>query len=389
MRIVESNRLEVLADDLLGHWPKPANGDLSAVSIVVPSLGMGRWLTFRIASAFSVCAQVEFVYPATYVWSLFAAILPELSGQSPFDPAALTWRIYRLFGRIRPSTDLEPLSAYLSHAEPRDRLALARRVASLYAEVLAMRPEWAPNWQRGRLNKAEPPEHERWLASLWRLLAREISAAGDLHPRDAVFARLKQDADAARVLPPRITIFGVPHIAPLYQSVFQSLADYTEVTAYLINPSPEFWFDLESEARRARRVDAAQGAFNFEPDGQRLLSALGRQARENLSIWGIADADRQGPHLDVEERFIEPEGNHLLARLKTEIYGAVRSGRSAALEPGDRSIEVHVCHSLSRQLEVLHDQLLDAFDTSAQHGPATSSGRGSWCCCRISMRLRR
>jgi exodeoxyribonuclease V gamma subunit len=168
MRIVESNRLEVLADDLLGHWPKPANGDLSAVSIVVPSLGIGRWLTFRIASAFSVCAQVEFVYPATYVWSLFAAILPELSDQSPFDPATLTWRIYRLFGRIRPSTDVEPLSAYLSHAEPRDRLALARRVASLYAEVLAMRPEWAPNWQRGRLNKAEPPEHERWLASLWR-----------------------------------------------------------------------------------------------------------------------------------------------------------------------------------------------------------------------------
>jgi exodeoxyribonuclease V gamma subunit len=365
MRIVESNRLDVLADDLLGHWRKPTACDLSATTIVVPSLGVGRWLTFRIASAFSVCAQVEFAYPATYVWKLFAAILPELSSQSPFDTATLTWRLYRLFGRIRPSAEFLPLSSYLSSADPRDRLGLARRVAALYGEVLALRPEWAPNWQRGRLSRAEPAEHERWLAALWRLLAKEISAAGELHPRDAVLQRLKDDPALAGALPERITVFAVPHMVPLYQSVFEALSSYCEVTAYLINPSPEFWFDLESDQRRARRLAAAQTAFDFEPDGQRLLAALGKQAKENLSIWGIADADRQGADLVLEERFIEPSGQDLLSRLKSEIYGAIQSDRKFALDRFDRSIEVHVCHSLTRQLEVLHDQLLDAFERHA------------------------
>ena len=374
MRIVESNRLEVLADDLLSRWPKPAADSLAAVSIVVPSLGMGRWLTYRIATAFSVCAQVEFVYPATYVWSLFAAILPDLAEQSPFDSATLTWRIYRLLGKTRPAPDLEPLSAYLASAEPRDRLALARRVAALYTEVLAMRPEWAPNWQRGRLNQAEPAEHERWLAALWRQLAKEISAAGELHPRDLVLARLKQQPALARALPPQITIFGVPHMAPLYQSVFQLLAEYTEVTAYLVNPSPEFWFDLESEARRARRLGSAQGAFDFEPDGQRLLSALGRQAKENLSVWGVFDVDRQDATTSVEELFVEPAGQQLLDRLKREIFGAVQTDQRALLDPADQSVEVHVCHSLSRQLEVLHDQLLAAFDATGSAARRLSPG---------------
>ena len=35
------------------------------------------------------------------------------------------------------------------------------------------------------------------------------------------------------------------------------------------------------------------------------------------------------------------------------------------LAPGDRSIEVHVCHSLTRELEVLHDHLLGLFAAQA------------------------
>jgi exodeoxyribonuclease V gamma subunit len=361
MRIVESNRLAVLADDLLQHWPHRTGPDLESTSIVVPSLGMARWLTYRIAAAFSVCAQVEFVYPATYVWSLFARVVPALAGRSPFDANSLSWRIYRLLTQNKAEPG-SALSRYLEQANARDRLGLSRRLASVYAEILAQRPAWAPQWQRNLLNGAEPSEHEMWLAALWRQLAAEIPAAAGAHPRDEVFKRLKRDALARALLPESITVFAVPQMAALYQSVFQDFARYLDVTIYLVNPSPEFWFDLESRTQKARRRDAAQAAFDFGQKDQKLLAALGRQTRENLVAWSVADVDRQDPNTSIDELFIEPTGSSLLARLQREVYAAAASERPEVLDATDKSVQIHVCHSLARQLEVLHDQLLDVFD---------------------------
>ena len=372
MRIVESNRLAVLADDLLQHWPQRPGPDLDTTSIVVPSLGMARWLTYRIATAFSVCAQVEFVYPATYVWSLFARVVPALANRSPFDASTLSWRIYRLLSN-QQAQPASPLSRYLASASPRDRLGLSRRVASVYAEILAQRPTWAPQWQRNLLNGAEPEQHEVWLAALWRQLAAEIPAAAGAHPRDEVFKRLARDPAARQTLPESITVFAVPHMAALYQSVLQDLARYAEVTIYLINPTPNFWFDLESQAQQARRRDTPQSTFDFGQRQQRLLSALGRQTRENLSAWGVADADRQDSATSIEELFVEPAGSSLLARLQQEVYAAVASDEPQLLANADQSVQIHVCHSLARQLEVLHDQLLEAFD----HSSSDSSSAGS------------
>ncbi|OXH82109.1 hypothetical protein CA830_38575, partial [Burkholderia multivorans] len=38
--------------------------------------------------------------------------------------------------------------------------------------------------------------------------------------------------------------------------------------------------------------------------------------------------------------------------------------------PAERGIEVHVCHSLARQLEVLHDRLLGWFDADPSLQPS-------------------
>ena len=122
MRIVESNRLDVLADDLIANWPHPKQSTLSPIRIVVPSLGVARWLTFRVASAFGICALVEFVYRANYVWTLFATVLDGLSSRSPFDAETLTWRVYRVLSRDAAEPSFAPVTAYLHSGDARDRL---------------------------------------------------------------------------------------------------------------------------------------------------------------------------------------------------------------------------------------------------------------------------
>ena len=365
MRIVESNRLDVLADDLIANWPHPKQSTLSPIRIVVPSLGVARWLTFRVASAFGICALVEFVYPANYVWTLFATVLDGLSSRSPFDAETLTWRVYRALSRDAAEPSFAPVTAYLHSGDARDRLALSRRIAQMYAEILAVRPTWPLAWQSGKLLHLAPTEHERWQSLLWRTVASEISEAAGPHPRDAVFSLLESDAALASRLPEKVVVFGVPQMAPLYQKVFVDLSGYTDVAVYLINPSEAYWFDLVGERTRSRVALTDPKRAESYDSGNRLLSALGRQIQENLVTWGVHDEDvRRDAGIALVDRFVPPARSTLLSRLQSAIFAASSELEVEPLDPADRSVSVHVCHSLARQLEVLHDQLLDAFDRS-------------------------
>jgi exodeoxyribonuclease V gamma subunit len=64
-------------------------------------------------------------------------------------------------------------------------------------------------------------------------------------------------------------------------------------------------------------------------------------------------------------RFEQPGRNGMLHRLQTDILGLVdgTSGEEPPLEiaAADRSLQVHSCHSPLREVEVLHDRLLDLF----------------------------
>ena len=79
------------------------------------------------------------------------------------------------------------------------------------------------------------------------------------------------------------------------------------------------------------------------------------------------------PHDDAldEPAFVDNPGHTLLGRWQNSVLdlqdlapGSVRSA------PDDRSVELHVCHSLTRELEALHDRLLGLFRDDASLQPS-------------------
>jgi exodeoxyribonuclease V gamma subunit len=61
-----------------------------------------------------------------------------------------------------------------------------------------------------------------------------------------------------------------------------------------------------------------------------------------------------------EDRFEEPAGDTLLARLQADILN-LQAPAPGAGRPADDSIRIHSCHSPMREIEVLRDQLLEMF----------------------------
>lgn len=222
-----------------------------------------------------------------------------------------------------------------------------------------------------------------WQGWLWRELFHDdflkIKAIDDLF-----WQTLAQD-DARSQLPQHVIVFTVLDLPPVQLNFLRRLGQYIEVTIYHYNPSQEYWVDsvdpkwkknydaeakqrfIEKNQQQGKKVSDQQieaflqnfnHSFNAESRESRhpLLTRLGKQARDHFSLLAGLSSGEEGEWLDA---FVDHDSNHLLSQLQSDIlYLLEPQEHSYVLDQADQSLQIHVCHSHLRQLEVLKEQLL-------------------------------
>ncbi|MDD2872148.1 MAG: exodeoxyribonuclease V subunit gamma [Azoarcus sp.] len=363
--IAFSNRFEILLDTLLDRLAEEQPGPFGLREVVVPSSALRRQVELAIADREGICANVDFGYLAQWLWTQIGRVV-EVPLRSPFAPALLAWRVFAL---IDPRTEAGAwvaahprLAHYLEGSDARMRFELAERIARVFDHYLTYRPQWLEKWAAGQaagLGQASVAEtaDEAWQADLWRRI-RDGLALRQTHPAALFLNRVAKmdDAELAAIgLPKTVHVFGLPALPPLYLDMLRELSRVVDVRLYVLNPCREFWFEIV-DARRLSWLAARQEDM-FHETGNRLLAAWGQQTQAHIGLLF------EGEHAVVEDVAFEPHpGRHLLARLHNAILDLedLEPG-SISLAAGDRSIELHVCHSRTRELEVLHDRLLGLF----------------------------
>ncbi|WP_438395958.1 exodeoxyribonuclease V subunit gamma [Caballeronia sp. DA-9] len=384
LELFYSNRHETLSQALLDDVAAFALNDgdpFASQTVIVPSAAVRRRLELDMATRFGICANVDLCYLAQWLWARIGGVLP-VPEHSPFAPDRLVWRCFRLLGAMAEAAPERSsrLRAYLDAADDSMRYELARRIATVFDHYLTYRPEWLLHWQAGgsilaaaggaleangpRLPNASAiqREDERWQAGLWRALLADLAqdtGARDPTPPAYTFLtespKLDLDAVMKAEWPERVSVFALPTMPPLHIALLRELSRWIDVRVYAINPCREFWFDIVSEAR-VEQLELA-GKLDFQEVGHPLLAEWGRQTQAQLHMLHElteSAASREASHF---EHNATPTW---LAHVQNAILDLGEPvAPDHALEPG---IEIHVCHSLSRQLEVLHDRLLGWFD---------------------------
>jgi exodeoxyribonuclease V gamma subunit len=364
-----ANRTETLADQLLGRLGGGASL-FDADEVVVPSAALQRWLALRIAREQGICTQVRFGFLAQWLWTQLGRLLPGVPAQSPLAPALLAWRLYGVLGDPGFTAAHPRLARYLQDADDVMRWDLAQRIAQGLDRLVTYRADWLERWQRGQLVGFDDPgadADEAWQAALWRRLGNEVLrdtgealgplAAGLLH-------ELRRLAPPAGTLPAAAHLFALPAMAPLHLELLRQLGRWMDLHVYVLNPCREYWFEVV-DARRLARL-ALQRRDALHEQGQAQLAAWGGQTQALLTMLDEAAGDER---IDTEHYAPHPAG-HLLARWQNSVLDLHElAPGSVALGEGDRSVEVHVCHSLTRELEVLHDRLLGLFDAPDAPAP--------------------
>lgn len=401
LQLFYSNRYETLVQALVEDLAAMPTDPWTSEEIVVPSAAVRRRLELELAARRGICANVNFSYLAQWLWAQIGGVI-EVPAHSPLGVERLAWRCYRLFGQGEHGPDGEPeapvawldsprLRSYLEAADAPMRYELARRVATVFDHYLTYRPEWLARWQQGqsifeagpgaiapsRIGSASAAarEDERWQAALWRAVLAELAqenGAGDTQgaaPPAHRFLELVRTLDLDAVMrarwPQAVSVFALPTIAPLYIALLRELSRWIDVRLYVLNPCRQFWFDIVTE-KRALALEAAD-SLDFHEVGHPLLAEWGRQTQAHLHLLHELT---EGAASSEATRFAQNDAPNWLARvqnamldLEPETPDADLAAHGASDERA-RGIEVHVCHSLSRQLDVLHDRLLGWFDDS-------------------------
>ena len=374
LHIHHANRFETLTALLLARLGRGPADAFAAEQVIVPSTALRRALTLAIAEHRGVCTQVQFSYLAQWLWQQMGRCVPGVPAVSPYAPPVLAWRVHAALCDSEFVAAHPRLASYLHSADEVMRFDLARRCAGLLDQLLTYRTDWLAAWSAGRNalpEKDGASADEAWQAALWRRCSAELAGQAPA-PLD-LLARFGQALDGAAALPglpDAAHVFALPTMAPLHIGLLQHLGRRVDVHVYVLNPCREYWFELVAPRQLSHL--AARGLDQGHEVGNRLLAAWGRQTQSHIDT--LVD---QGGGAALDDSHFEPHpGNTLLAQLQNSVLDLVElAPGSVALADDDRSIELHVCHSLTRELEVLHDHLLGLFKAAEARGQPLRPGQ--------------
>ncbi|MGG7447507.1 exodeoxyribonuclease V subunit gamma [Kosakonia oryzendophytica] len=404
LRVYHSNRLDVL-EALMEFIVErdPLDDPFEPEVVLVQSTGMAQWLQMTLAQKFGIAANITFPLPASFIWDMFVSVLDDIPKESAFNKQSMSWKLMSLLPGMLQREEFTMLHHYLSDDDDKRKLfQLSSRVADLYDQYLVYRPEWLTRWEVGQSVEGLD-EAQRWQAPLWRALVEHTAALGQPHwHRANLYQRFIDKLDSAQSrpagLPSRVFICGISALPPVYLQALQALGKHIDVHLLFTNPCRYYWGDIKDPAflaklitrqrrhhREARQFplfrDTQTAGSLFNDEGEQdvsnpLLGSWGKLGRDNIYLLaGMERYEELDAFVDITPGTLLQNIKYDILELKNAAIAGVtaeefsRSDKKRRLEPGDRSVTVHVCHSPQREVEILHDRLLAMLEADPELSP--------------------
>jgi exodeoxyribonuclease V gamma subunit len=387
---LHGNQLEHLRSAVFDWLQNNPLDPLEQEIFLVQSNGVAEWLKISLAEHLGVCSSTRVTLPARFLWEAYRGMLGAdvVARRSAFDRDQLTWRLMRLLPALLDQPVFAPLENFLQDGLPERRLQLAQKLSDLYDEYQVYRANWLTEWTAGNdvLLDAKGQctalsADQLWQAQLWRALVGSVpeherhGGRADVH--NAFIQSINAGASPAGKMPRRVVLFGISALPYQTLEALGALAQRIQVILAVPNPCRFYWGDIISgrdllSAQRRRQQHRNGRDLSAIPLEQMhthchpLLAGWGRLGRDFIRMldeFDDADKTRQAFSSMRVDLFSEGEGDTLLSQLQASIRDLLPldEHQHPQPDPEDASIQFHIAHSVQREVEVLHDRLLEVF----------------------------
>jgi len=401
--VIHSNQLEQLRSLLVQFCQRYPLSPLELEQVLVQSNGIAQWLKLAFAASpdeadpyergLGIAAAMQVQLPGRFIWSMYQLALPEqqLPDLSVFSKDSLRWRIFRLLPALVAQDEFELLRRFISEdKDQQKRSQLALKLADLFDQYQVYRADWLADWAKGLYRLAQMdgdaktmPDDQLWQAKLWQAILAELPAEQQQQSRfslhQAFLQQVKSWKKAPKNLPRRVIIFGISSLPQQMLEVLSALAPYCQILLAVLNPCQLYWADIIAEKDKVKAAQKRQpqkagflpfaSAEQLSGQAQPLLAAWGKQGRDYIRLLDQFDETAAHKELFAHQKvdlFEAPNTNHLLGQLQDDILQLrsiteTQSQWPALTAEAARSICFQKAHSPLREVEILHDHLLQLF----------------------------
>ncbi|OUY08885.1 hypothetical protein CAP51_04525 [Acinetobacter populi] len=414
--VIQSQNLEILLEAVL-HVSSPKQESAAelfkAKYFIVPEHGTGQWLQHKIAERNSISANIHFMGLRTFQWEMYQKVLggdaiakaPQMLNmkwriflflaKSLSQPLTAQHALFPIFQRIAQHSDFIADPVQKGIKQQQMLYWISDQTSRLFANYIIYRGQclngckppchcrqnWLSFWGNDEalniekwirqpekeIQQSQPHvvEHaiaqaqslEAWQRFIWKNeFAKDFA---DMQKIDTDFWDALKGQDAALYinrLPKQIYLFTLLELPPSQLFFLRQLAQYISVQIFHYTPSQEYWADSVDPKWKAKYALKYPEAAVYYESRHPLLTRLGKQARDISALLSQLAGGEEGQWQDF---FPDFAAQNILEKIQSDILHLREpTPASYVLSEQDQSIQLHVCHSTLRQLEVLKDQLI-------------------------------
>lgn len=370
-----------LVDLLITQLQNRDQKDLfSKVQVVVPSQAMAIFANDKITQKLGICANVDFVVlSGVVIEQIYLDNHPD-SILCDFKQIKFIIYEYILSGKLNDSPTFQDyLCPRGTEIDKLRAFQLATQLQDIFYEYLYLRTDEMLNIKKSKIKE--------WQQNIWLYVLERLGTQKtflDVY-RYFMTANLTQAK-----LPEDLFIFGLSSVYPSQLAILMCLASQVTIYWYYLAVTNEYYGDLLSDkARRKieqkllRKPDLSLDDL-YLTSGNHLLANLGQQSREFVELLRANDVqvyEFNATGIDAINEFssvlevLQHDIRTMKYRLRPEYR--IEENQECYAEPlrltslqngydladcGLPSIKINVCHNRMREVQILFNELITAFN---------------------------
>ncbi|CAL4324475.1 RecBCD enzyme subunit RecC [Buchnera aphidicola (Eriosoma grossulariae)] len=344
--IYKSNQFKKLLNKVCQIIQKePLKNPLQNELFIVNNKETEKWMKILIAKKISICSNIQFYQHEAFIWKIIHRLLPEDYQKYNFHRDMIFWKILSIIQKYN--------NKFIFDTKIKNKkiqkFNFAYYMSYLFHQYLIYRPEWINCWDKN-ININISSKSQLWQKKLWTMI---LKYNHKINQNNNHFYYIKKKIIdifnhkkniIKNFLPMRIFIFNTSNIPHNYIKIINSMSKIYKIYI-LLNINHNYNINYQKKIKNENNLFLYEKKYIFNHI-QYLYSM-------NHKTYNLFSKIKKNNLLQkIQKKILCNQYNNTIK--KKYIHPKIDTFLST-----DNSISIHICHSLKREIEILHNNLLN------------------------------